>query len=421
MIWHLLPQKHWRMNCLIGLLSLWALIIPTITDADNLIDGEIRKLCHNGGLLLADDHGIIFQHNPDSHFIPASIIKIATSLTALTILGPDYRFPTDFHLDPQHNLHIKGYGDPFLTSEEISVIIKELKTRQVLTINNIVLDTSPYSLNSKKGPENHSLNPYDAANNALNANFNTVFLEKLDDGSIKSAEDQTPTLAMMKAMGQNLKPGRHRINISTNREDIIKHFGELFRALLTRAGVKGNGDIKNGIMPAGAQPVYRHYSRKTVREMINPLLLYSNNFIANQLFLAAGAKEHGLPATWQKARKTMTDFLMDIGLDRDSFTLVEGSGLSRQNKFSPRAILTILNLFKANSSLLPLTDSALIKSGTMQGVYSYAGYLKQNHQLKPFVIILNQPDNNRDNILRRFKTISNRTRAISPNNESNWE
>ena len=55
---------------------------------------------------------VIWSHNPDQAMVPASTLKILTSLATLHTLGSDYRFPTDFLLDAEDNLVIKGYGDP---------------------------------------------------------------------------------------------------------------------------------------------------------------------------------------------------------------------------------------------------------------------------------------------------------------------
>jgi len=41
----------------------------------------------------------------------------------------------------------------------------------------------------------------------------------------------------------------------------------------------------------------------------------------------------------------------------------------------------------------------LRKSGTLSGVYNYAGYLRGSDGLYPFVILTNQAANNRDEIL----------------------
>ena len=76
---------------------------------------------------MADSGGhIVLAKNAAEKRMPASILKIFTSLVALHYLGDDYRFPTEFYLDKQSNLKIKGYGDPLLISEVISKISQVL-------------------------------------------------------------------------------------------------------------------------------------------------------------------------------------------------------------------------------------------------------------------------------------------------------
>ena len=85
----------------------------------------------NAGVVLADDQGnILYSQNREKLFIPASILKILTSLAALDLLGPDCRFSTAWYLDPDSkNLYLKGFGDPLLISE----IIEELCQDIILT------------------------------------------------------------------------------------------------------------------------------------------------------------------------------------------------------------------------------------------------------------------------------------------------
>ena len=82
-----------------------------------------RFISKNDSILVIDTNGqIILAKNADKKQMPASILKIFTSLVALHYLGDDYRFPTEFYLDGQSNLKIKGYGDPLLISEVIAKI-----------------------------------------------------------------------------------------------------------------------------------------------------------------------------------------------------------------------------------------------------------------------------------------------------------
>ncbi|HGY11195.1 MAG TPA: D-alanyl-D-alanine carboxypeptidase, partial [Desulfobacterales bacterium] len=100
-------------------LSIWivGLSISPCICAENL----------NAGIILADDQGnILYGQNNEKQFIPASILKILTSLAAIHILGEDYRFPTDYFFDADSkNLYIKGFGDPLFISEVIEQLCLE--------------------------------------------------------------------------------------------------------------------------------------------------------------------------------------------------------------------------------------------------------------------------------------------------------
>ncbi|MFN2369247.1 MAG: D-alanyl-D-alanine carboxypeptidase, partial [Desulfurivibrionaceae bacterium] len=89
-------------------------------------------------------------------------------------------------------------------------------------------------------------------------------------------------------------------------------------------------------------------------------------FIANQIFLQIGAKRFGYPATWEKGRRAVQDFIeKDPELAEAAIKIEEGSGLSRKNRLTVRAMLRILELFKPHAPLLSEKDGVLLKSGTL--------------------------------------------------------
>lgn len=366
---------------------------------------KIDRLIANGGFILTKDNTVVASKNLDTFFIPASILKIATSLAALTILGPDFRFQTHFFLSETSDLYTKGFGDPSLTSEEVSNIVKNLLDRGVHQINNIFLDDSAFLLEKSADGRSNSLNPYDADNSALATNFNTIHILIEAGGHITSAEEQTPTLPLMLELGKNLGQGKHRINISKNRENILRQTGQLFRAIQRKQNISGRGKISRKTVPHNLLPIYSHSSSKSLDELIAGLMLYSNNFIANQIFLACGAHQMGYPATWEKSRNVFQNFFSDMGLGDQQIILLEGSGLSRKNRITPAAMGKILQAFLPHAHLLAKERGMFIKSGTLTGVYSYAGYLTGKERLDPFVLILNQRKNKRDDILNLLEKI----------------
>lgn len=361
---------------------------------------SLESLVENGGLIVTRNGAIVYEHNADRQFMPASVQKIGTALAAIKILGKDYRFSTRLYFSSDRDLYIQGLADPLLVSEEVSKIVTALRGRGVLAIRNIHVDASACQLENQTDGGTNTLNPYDAQNSCLAVNFNTISLIKGADGSVRSGEEQTPTLPLMRELAQGLPRGAQRINATATSDQSLRYAGELFAAMFRKQGVTVSGTIIPASAPEGLKPVYEHTSSKTLDEVLTELLKYSNNFTANQLFLAIGAKQYGWPATWDKGQRAMTAFYRnELGLSEKDIVVREGSGLSRQNRVTPRAMLAILEAFKPHADLLPFENNCLRKSGTMTGVYGYAGYFAGERGLDSFVLLLNQPKNTRNQVL----------------------
>ena len=155
----------------------------------------------NIGFLLADKYGkALISNNANKPLIPASIFKIVTALAAISYLGENYKYQTHFYYNKlTSDLSIKGFGDPLFISEEIKKASKllalKLKKEKILVLNNIILDHSFFEDNINIPGRGDTLNPYDAYQSALCANFNTVFFKTdTTNNEIISAEKQTPML-----------------------------------------------------------------------------------------------------------------------------------------------------------------------------------------------------------------------------------
>ncbi|MGD9948322.1 MAG: D-alanyl-D-alanine carboxypeptidase/D-alanyl-D-alanine-endopeptidase [Desulfobulbus sp.] len=354
---------------------------------------------------VADIQGrIIDGCNLDRALVPASILKIATISSALQILGPEYRFRTEFFLDSQQNLLIKGYGDPSLVSEDISSIATELHRLGLRQVRKVFIDDSTFALEHQVPGQAESDNPYDAPVGPVSVNFNALPFVK-EGRKISTGEPQTPTLPLMEQLGRSFSSGRYRVNICVGGcdagERMARYGGELFAALLQRQGiaVKGYGG-RRPVAPVD-QLLYRQLSRRSLSELSRSTLLYSSNFMANLIFLSCGAEKYGYPATWSKAREAVHQQLrLQMGNDADFIHQVEGAGLARDNRITAKAMLHLLQVFQPQMGLLKQEQGVAVKSGTLTGVYNLAGYLPGG---QAFVILLNQQVNTRAAVLARLK------------------
>ncbi len=384
--------------------------VTALSENLSSIETRIRRLAPNGCVILNDEHGKeLFSYNSDKILIPASIIKILTSQVTLEILGKDYKFTTQYYLDKNQNFAIKGWGDPFLISEEISLIIENPAIKNLSRINRVYLDKTSFSDNLEIPGTSNSLNPYDALNGALVVNFNTINVGKDKRGKIFSAETVTPLTPLAIRKAQLFKPGNlERINLTDRPEESLQYVGELFSVFLNNSGIPiQNKSISHTIIDDSWKLLYTHNSTKSIESVITGMLKYSNNFIANQIFLVIGAEKNGYPATLKKSRLVFKEHLRKKWhLNTEMVLVNEASGISKKNRISGKTMINILENFRVHSNLLTKKRGIRIKSGTLTGVYNYAGYFETKRGLRPFVIMMQQKRNNRDRILLLLKKIS---------------
>lgn len=342
----------------------------------------------------------VFSHNPDQKLVPASVLKILTSLSAIHYLSPDHRFITEFYLDEQNNLKIKGMGDPLLISELLPDIAKAL-FQKVNSVNHIILDASAFSSFHIPGT-GRSENPYDAPCGALCINFNTVYYKKTPLGII-SAEPQTPLINFAKKrIIKQRTASSDRIIFTHKADEAVLYAGHLMAHFLRAAGIKIKGKITTGkVMPADRY-LYRFESPFSLLEIIQKLMEYSNNFIANQLLLAMGAKAYGFPGTREKGVLAMKTYA-ENNLGIKNLEIVEGSGISRENRISPSQMIRILKAFLPYRHTMRRDGNTWYKTGTLSGIRTRAGYIsfgKDNLYL--FVIMCNTPGKSAESIEKRI-------------------
>jgi serine-type D-Ala-D-Ala carboxypeptidase/endopeptidase (penicillin-binding protein 4) len=347
------------------------------------------------GLVLAVDsegHELVAQ-NADEPFVPASVTKIVTAWLALEVLGGDYRFETRFYLDNKRVLYVRGGGDPFLISEELAPLATDLvAVVGKEPINGIVLDASYYPSNLSIPGIEDSNEAYNALNSALAVNFNTIYAVRRGN-KVSSAEKQTPITPLAIAQFQERGPkGSGRISLSQDPAVSLQYAGELIAAFIQRAGGSVKGKISTGTVPEGLEPVYVHRQSRTLSEILAEMLRASNNYIANQVFLEIGGHRLGGPVSLEKSLAVANEMLAAHGL-ATAIHLEEGSGISRDNRFTARGLAKVLELFAPHSDLLHGHDGGMNKTGTMDGVRTLAGYADtSSHGRVRFVISLTSND-----------------------------
>jgi D-alanyl-D-alanine carboxypeptidase/D-alanyl-D-alanine-endopeptidase (penicillin-binding protein 4) len=374
------------------LLALALLLLPAPALAD--VKEKVAALAPSGVVLVVDLEGSeLVAQNADEPFVPASVTKIVTAWLALEVLGGDYRFETRFYLDDKRVLYVRGGGDPFLISEELAPLSTDLvAVVGKKPIDGIVLDASYYPSNLRIPGIEDTNNAYDALNSALAVNFNTIYAVR-SRNKVRSAEKQTPitplAIAQFRARGPK---GSGRVSLSQDPTVSLQYAGELIAAFIERAGGSVKGKISAGTVPEGLKPVYVHRQSRTLSEILAELLRASNNYIANQVFLEIGGHRLGGPVNLEKSLEVANEMLAAHGL-ATAIHLEEGSGISRDNRFTARGLAKVLELFAPHANLLHGHDGGMNKTGTMDGIRTLAGYADtSSHGRVRFVISLTSND-----------------------------
>ena len=369
-------------------LIILSVFIACSANAASLFAG--KQFGSRSAVLVTDSQGKdIFSWNPNTLLIPASTIKIATGITAIEKFGLDYHFKTDFFFT-EDTLWVKGYGDPFLTSEELDIVAKNLIHQlniQFLRIKMIKVDGTHFPLLKVPG-RFASSQPYDAPLAAVSANFNTINIRKKGN-SITSAEPQTPITPLAKQLSKKLSNGVHRINlIKTDNSE--QYFAELLAEKLKEHGLNQTLIPTTGFTPVDAQLIYQHVNSKKLSDAVYAMLFFSNNFIANQLFLQMRPSNEAISFA-ASAAYVKSELRTQLGNDQKT-EIVEGSGLSRNNKLSARQLVALLKRFQPHKKLMKsyLGGKVFAKSGTLNGVQNLAGYISKNGKEYFFAFLFNE-------------------------------
>ena len=363
-----------------------------------------EKLTQHDAVLVVDGNGdTVYQWRASSSMIPASLSKLATAHLAIEKWGLDHAFHTDFYR-VGNQLWVKGYGDSYLVSEELDVLVSKLASLDISWVTSLHIDGSYFASESVPGRSRVN-DPYNAPLSAVAANFNTVTLSKLG-GVIQSAEPQTPLTPLALELGAKVKglaKKAQRINL-VNRENSQNNVAQL---LLAKLGLSSLPISIDQVLPQGATLFYRHQNSRSVDDIVRGMLEYSNNFMANQLFLSLADSDECDSVSFASASSYAQQALADE-FGWKGHALLEGSGLSRSNQLSAQQINQLLIPLAPNKRLLKKVKNKHAdihaKTGTLDGVRTFAGYIELSNKSYRFVFLFNRkvPWRYREQLLSRL-------------------
>lgn len=321
-------------------------------------------------------------HHIDTPRNPASTIKLVTTFAALELLGPTHRWRTEaYTLGPvasgvlHGDLLLKGYGDPWLTEEEMWKFAGELRRRGLQRIaGRLLVDDTYYAPSTRDAGafDGQPFRLYNVQPNALMVNFKafTFDFTPRGDGVTIQAKPDLPNLeivnrlklvrakcgglaaAVHMAIPDPANPNRVVFSgdypagcgaqsLPRTAMDPANYAHGMFKAVWQQWGGELAGGVARGLAPAGVRPYATWYS-PPLAELLRPLNKWSNNVMADAMLYAVAATSFAPPLTLEQGASVVTDWLTRVGIPTTDLILENGSGLSRRTRISARTMAEVL-------------------------------------------------------------------------------
>ena len=410
----------------------------------------------------------LLSHRTGAAMNPASVMKLVTTYAGLELLGPAFTWRTPVYVDGpvvdgvlQGNLVIQGSGDPKLVMERLWLLLRRVQTLGVKTISgDIVLDRSAFAASAQNPADfdGEALRPYNVIPDALLVNYKSVVMTfAAHPGRDAASVSFDPLLAGVQmqasvplSTGFNGRAsaaecGDYRAQLKPDFADPLRlafsgsyppacgekvwtiaytdparYAERAIAALWQELGGKLVGQVRNGLTRPGLTPAFELES-PPLAEVIRDINKFSNNVMAQQLFLTLSRQQPGgasheasreVVRGWWQARLGGPSDGQSSG--QDVLVLDNGSGLSRLERVTPQGLARMLQAAYASGVMpelmasLPISGvdgtlkrsasrasqgTAHLKGGSLRDVAALAGYVHAPGGRRLVVVgIINHPN-----------------------------
>lgn len=401
------------------------------------------------------DQQTLYAQNAERLFIPASNAKLLTSAAILEEFGPDFRIRTTvYQLSSQSEetvLRIAGRGDPSLTDEDLQDLAQQIREQGITQIDLLIGDDSYFqgdAINSTWEWADVQAG-YGTPVNSLILNENAIGLTLtpqavgqplqinwLDSSEVGqwqvinrsiTVEANAPEFV---SVGRDLNQkvlyveGQLRVGAELERAWVsiprpAQYFMQRFAQILTSNGIQVQQSLISNSPVSGEGEEIAAVESPPLAELLMEANQESVNLYAEALLRSLGAQapvDESLmdrPSTLDAGIIAIEAALSELGVDPESYALIDASGLSRQNLVSPEATVQTLqgmarsaNAQAYRNSLpiagisgtlqnrfqgTPVQGRLQAKTGALTNAIALSGYLEPtNHPALVFSITVNQ-------------------------------
>jgi len=400
-------------------------------------DSQLQYGLSSLTVLNAETGEVIFSKNGTTGLAPASTLKTITSITGYSLLKPGYKWETLLGYDGtltggvlKGNLIIKGSGDPSLGSSRYDetkptiLLARWLEAARKAGINKINGDIIADDLlfGTQTLPDGWVWgdigNYYGAGSTAMTWRENEIgvnFTPGSRSGTpatLKSTDPQVPGVRIVNEVitgspgsGDNVYAysapfgdiiylrGTYGIDlkkqIKISMPDPASFLAQELRSQLSKAGISITGTATTARKIAldqksakATQTIIDRYQSPDISRIVYWLNQKSINLYAENLLKSAAIAD-GRTGSFDDATKTLTGYWnKKLGIDKNAISILDGSGLSPENRVTTLAMANILYSAKSETwfpqfyESLPLYNNMKMKSGSIRHVLAYTGYQK---------------------------------------------
>jgi serine-type D-Ala-D-Ala carboxypeptidase/endopeptidase (penicillin-binding protein 4) len=383
----------------------------------------------------------IYAYNPDEPRMIASNSKLFTTAAALDTLGPGYFFETRFVMRGKvrdgvldGDLGVVGGGDPHISGRDYdgdsygafrpwAAALRERGIRKVQgdlwLAHGLFEDLRIHP----DWPRDQLTRWYEAPIDALSFNDDCIMVrvtpgrngglakvELIPDLPVVRIENTARTTAgrsqalvvartgdtivVRGAIWQGSGPSDTWVTIP----DPVDYFGHAVKAALAEEGIEVTGRLRPVAQLPGAVWERVAVHRSDLVSVIDVTNKRSQNYYAETLAKEIGAARCG-EGSWKEGVRAIREFAVNLGIPARTFSMADGSGMSRENRFPPRALTTLLRQmyfrpggrelaqslpyggednghWKHRFAQPPYRGNVLAKTGTLENVSALSGYAK---------------------------------------------
>jgi len=398
----------------------------------------------------------VYEKNGEVGLAPASTQKIFTSIAAFEILGKNYKYKTSLGVDAKADedsvvwgpLYVVPSGDPTFGSWRFqntrpatikSALVQGMTSKGIkfisggLHLSDTLFETQGipdgwiwedignyygaghYSFNWNENQYDLILKPGLRSGDPVEVigtipGINSVLVNELKTGAKESGDN-----AYIYFAPGNLTYVRGTVPCCVERFTISGSWSgwEMFRQEMTEflTSKKVGPDLRNRVFGrtniVQFYPIVDYYSPSL--DSINFYFLKRSINLYGEALIRTIAREKAGIGSTVKGLELIRDFFESKGIEKSALGIIDGSGLSPQNRVTTNALTKALRYAKSRpwfSSFyyaLPEINGMKMKSGLIGGVRSYAGYQKAaNGKEYIFAIIVNNYDGSSSEINKKL-------------------